>query len=131
MALMANDKLGKLLLRLALGGIVLLHGIGKLQGGVAGIAGMLAANGLPGDFAYAVFIGEVLAPALVILGFYARIGGLLIAVNMLFALFLVHRQELFLLGPQGGWAIELQALLLFSAVAVMLLGPGKPAINDK
>jgi putative oxidoreductase len=91
---------------------------------------MVVAHGLPAALAYGVYVGEVLAPLMLILGFYARIGGVLIAINMLVALFLVHRADLFALGPQGGWAIELQVLMLASAIAVALLGPGKPSIND-
>lgn len=128
---LANDKLGKLVLRLALGVVVLLHGIAKLQHGVAGITDMVAAHGLPAQLGYAVFIGEILAPLLVIMGLYARLGGLLIAMNMAVAIYLVHAREIFALGPQGGWAIELQAMLFFTAIAVMLLGPGKPGFNDK
>ena len=131
MAAMANEKLGKLILRLVVGGCVLLHGIAKLKGGVGGITGMVASAGLPAELGYAVYLGEVVGPLLVILGFYTRAGALLIAVNMLVALFLVHRAELLALGPQGGWAIETQALMLFGAIAVMLLGPGKPSINEK
>jgi putative oxidoreductase len=91
---------------------------------------MVTAQGLPAVLAYGVYIGEVLAPLMVLLGFYARIGGVLIAINMLVALFLVHRADLLALGPQGGWAIELQVMLLAAAIAVALLGPGKPSIND-
>jgi putative oxidoreductase len=132
MATMANDKAGKFVLRVTLGVIVLLHGIAKLKGGIDPITGMVQAQGLPGVFAYGVYIGEVLAPILMILGYYARVGGALVAINMLVALLLVHRAELFALSPQsGGWAIETQALMLFGAIAVMLLGPGKPSINEK
>ena len=130
MAVFANDRGGRLVLRLVLGVVILLHGIAKLQGGIDGITGMVVAHGLPAALAYGVYVGEVLAPLMLILGFYARIGGVLIAINMLVALFLVHRADLFALGPQGGWAIELQVLMLASAIAVALLGPGKPSIND-
>jgi putative oxidoreductase len=130
MASMANDKGGRMVLRLALGVVILLHGIAKLKGGIDGITGMVTAQGLPAVLAYGVYIGEVLAPLMVLLGFYARIGGVLIAINMLVALFLVHRADLLALGPQGGWAIELQVMLLAAAIAVALLGPGKPSIND-
>ena len=127
----ANDKAGKLILRVALGVIVLLHGIAKLKGGIDPITGMVTGAGLPGVVAYGVYLGEVLGPVLLILGFYARIGAALVAVNMLFALFLAHRADIFTLNAQGAWAIELQALMLFAAIAVMLLGPGKPSINEK
>ena len=128
---MRNDPIGKLVLRLALGIVVLLHGIAKLMGGVAGITGMVEAAGLPGVLGYAVLIGEVLGPILLILGYYARIGALLIALNMIVAIALAHMGDLLRLNETGGWAIELQAMLLFGAIAAMLLGPGKPAINDR
>ncbi len=132
MATMAGDKAGKFILRVALGVIILLHGIAKLKGGIDPITGMVTAQGLPAFLAYGVYVGEVLAPLMLILGFYARIGGALVAINMLVALFLAHRADLLTLDPQsGGWAIELQALMLFSAIAVMLIGPGKAGINEK
>ncbi len=131
MALFANDKAGKFILRVALGGILLLHGIGKLKSGVDWMAGPLSAHGLPAFLAYGAYVGEVLAPLMLIAGFYARIGAALVSIHMLFALFLVHQGEIFKLNETGSWAIEFQALLLFSAIAVMLIGPGKPGINEK
>lgn len=127
---MAND-IGRLILRLVLGVCVLMHGIAKLMGGVGGIAGMLGNAGLPGVLAYGVYVGEVIAPILVILGLYSRIGGWVIVINMLFAIGLVHTGELFRLNQSGGWAIELQAMFLFTALAVALIGPGRFAINAK
>src|SRR5688500_6245363 len=127
---MAND-VGKLILRLALGICVLLHGIAKLTGGVSGISGMLSGAGLPGVLAYGVYVGEVIAPLLVILGFYSRIGAWIIVINMIFALGLAHMSELFSLSSSGGWAIELQVMFLFSAVAIALIGPGRFALNAK
>src|SRR5690606_34626863 len=90
--LMGND-VGKLVLRLVLGFTVLLHGIGKLTGGVGGIAGMLGGAGLPGFLAYGVYLGEVVAPILVIIGFYSRVGAWVIVINMLFAIGLAHTAE--------------------------------------
>ena len=48
----SHEDLGRLLLRLAVGGLMLFHGVHKLIGGIDGIAGMLAAKGLPGFIAY-------------------------------------------------------------------------------
>ena len=127
---MAND-LGKLILRLTLGVLILLHGIAKISGGTAGIEKMLEGNGLPGFLAPGVYVGEILAPILVILGFYARLGAAVIVVNMLFAVLLAHRADLFLLTKSGGWALELQAFFLFTAVAVALIGPGRFGINQR
>jgi putative oxidoreductase len=127
-----SDKTGKFVLRVALGVIVLLHGIAKLKGGVGFIEGLVTGHGLPAWVAYGAYAGEVIGPLMLIAGFYARLGAALVAVNMLFAIALVHRAELFALNPQsGGWALELQGLMLFGAIAVMLIGPGKPGINEK
>ena len=123
------DDLGKLVLRVSLGVLILLHGLFKLQNGIDGIAGMLASHGLPAFFAYGVYIGEVIAPALVILGVFTRIGALLIAGNMLVAFGLAHLQELFSLGQMGGWALELQGMFLFGSIAVALIGAGRFSIG--
>ena len=127
---MAND-LGKLVLRLSLGIFMLLHGIAKIFGGVGGIEKMVQSAGMPGFFAYGVYIGEVLAPILLILGLYARIGAALIVVNMLFAILLAHRADVFLLTKTGGWALELQGFFLFTALALVLMGPGRHSVNNR
>jgi putative oxidoreductase len=119
------DDLGKLLLRVSLGAMLMLHGIAKLAGGVDGIVGMLQQRGLPGALAYGVFVGELLAPLAMILGLWTRPAALLAAINMAVAIALAHSADVFKLGPQGGWAIELQGLFLFAALAVMLLGGGR------
>ncbi len=64
-----SDDTGKLILRLTLGILILLHGLFKITGGgVGGIGGMLSSHGLPGFLAYGVYIGEILAPVLLIVG---------------------------------------------------------------
>ena len=70
-------------------------------------------------------------PILLILGLYARIGAAVIMVNMLFALLLAHRADLFLIGPAGGWALELQGFFLFTALSVVLMGPGRYSVNNR
>ena len=125
---MADDA-GKLILRLTLGILMLLHGIAKIFGGVDGLEKLVAGAGLPSVLAYGVYVGEVLAPLLVIFGFYARFGAAIIVVNMLFAIFLAHRADLFLLTRNGAWALELQGFFLFTALALMFMGPGRFGIN--
>jgi Predicted membrane protein len=126
-----NEAVGKLILRLVLGGTILMHGIAKLSGGIDFISGAVTKAGLPAVVAYGVYIGEVVAPILVIAGFYARTGAAIIAINMLFAFGLVHGAELFTRNQTGGWALELQAMFLFTAIAVALIGPGQYRINDR
>lgn len=125
-----NDT-GKLILRLTLGILILLHGVAKLMNGVGGIQGMVTGMGMPAFFAYGVFAGEVLGPLLLIVGFYARVGAALIAINMIFAIVLAHADELTSLTRNGGWALELQGMFLATAVALMLMGPGRIGINRR
>lgn len=120
-----SDDTGKLVLRLSLGILVLLHGIMKLSSGVGGISGMLSSQGLPGFFAYAAYLGEVVGPLLVILGFYSRLGALLVVVNMIVAILLAHTGQLSSLNAQGGWALELQGMFLFGALAIAFMGAGR------
>jgi putative oxidoreductase len=126
-----NDDIGKLILRLTLGILMLLHGIAKMRYGVSGIEGMVVSHGLPGFLAYGVFVGEVFAPLLVIFGFYARLGGLIMTFNMVVAIALAHSSQLLSIGKSGGWELELQGFFLLTAVVVALIGPGKFGINRK
>ncbi len=126
-----NSDLGRLLLRIILGVAILLHGVAKVKGGIGGIVQGVTALGLPGFVAYGVYIGEVVAPVLLILGWYARIAAGLIAVNMVFAIAVAHLPDLFKLSAQGGWALELQGMYLVTAIALAFLGPGRFAINER
>lgn len=125
-----NDT-GKLVLRLTLGILILLHGIAKLTHGIEPIEGMVTGMGMPAFFAYGVYAGEVLGPILLIVGFYARLGAALIAINMLFAIALAHTSELTSITQTGGWALELQGMFLFTAIAMMLMGPGRFGVNQR
>jgi putative oxidoreductase len=124
-----SDDTGKLILRLALGILILLHGIAKVSTGVSGVGGMLASHGLPSALAYLVYVGEIVAPALVIIGFYTRPAAWVIAINMVVAIWLVHLKDLAVLGKNGGWALELQGMFLFGAIAVAFLGAGRISVG--
>lgn len=120
---------GKLILRLALGILILLHGIAKVTGGIDPIVGMVAKAGLPGAVGYLVYVGEVVAPIMVILGVLTRPAALVIAINMAVAVGLAHAAQLFELGKQGGWALELQGMYFFTALAIAMIGAGRYAVQ--
>jgi len=122
---------GKLLLRVTLGGLMLFHGVSKLTGGLGGIRGMLAGKGLPEALAYGVYVGEVLAPLLLIAGLFTRVSAVVFAFNMLVAVLLAHAGDFASLDEHGGWALELQALYFFPAIAVALLGPGRYSVDGR
>lgn len=120
---------GRLLLRLAVAGMMLLHGISKVLQGPGSVAGLLERSGLPPALAYGAYVGEVLAPLLVIAGVWTRAAAAVMAINMVVAVALAHSQQVLMLNEQGGWAIELQAFYLFGAIAVALLGAGHYSVG--
>jgi putative oxidoreductase len=126
-----NDDLGKLILRLTVGVLILFHGLHKIlnPASLDFINQQLTSINLPPVLAYGVYIGEVVAALMVIFGFFSRLGGLLIFGNMIFALVLAHSDQLFTLTKTGGWALELQGFYLFSSLAIFFLGSGKWAIR--
>jgi putative oxidoreductase len=123
------DDSGKLLLRAVLAILLLAHGFSKLAGGIGFITGMLEKAGLPGAFGYLVYVGEVVAPLLILIGVFTRPAALVVAVNMVVALLLVHTSQFFTLGETGGWALELQGMYLGGALAVALLGAGRYSLG--
>ena len=119
---LSHDDAGKLLLRLAVGGLMLFHGIHKLIDGVDGISGMLAAQGLPGFIAYGVLVGEVV---LLILGVLTRPAALVLAFTMVVAWLMVGLDKTFALDAVGAWAIENLVYFFVGALAIALLGAGR------
>jgi putative oxidoreductase len=125
------DDLGKLLLRLVLGALILLHGISKVLAGPDFVISTATSAGLPAAIGYLVYLGEVVAPILLIAGIWTRLAALIVACNMLFAVYLVHMKQLLTLNDQGGWALELQGMFLFTALAIVCLGAGRFSIGGR
>jgi len=120
-----------LILRVVLGLLILLHGIGKLPPPPASLVTELAQRGLPGAIAYGVYLGEIVGPILIIVGIWMRVGALLIVANMIVAVLMAHAGDLFKLNGQGGYALELQAMYLFTAVALALTGAGRYSVGGR
>ena len=123
--------LALLILRLVLGVLILLHGVSKLPQPPAFLVDLLAKHNLPAVLAYGPYIGEIAAPLLLIVGVWTRLAALLIAINMVFALLLVHTGQLFSLGNAGGYALELQAMFLFVAIALAFTGAGRLSVGGR
>ena len=125
----ARLDLAKLLLRVALGVLILLHGIGKIKSGPGPILDLVAQAGLPGVLGYLVYVGEVLAPALLIVGLFTRVAAAVVAVNIIVAVLLAHTGELGSMSDSGGYALELQALYLVAAIVVAMIGAGRYSLG--
>lgn len=126
-----DDQTGKFLLRAGLGLLLLPHGIEKLLGGVLDVQRLLAAAGLPEPLGYGVFIGELVAPLMLIAGYHARWAALLVVINMLVAIALAHAAEVFAFDSDGIPVLELQYLFLLTALAVVFLGAGRWAFKGR
>jgi putative oxidoreductase len=123
---------GLLLLRLGVGTLLLFHGIFKISSGVGWMAGMLGGVGLPPWVGYGVYIGEIVAPVLLILGLWTRLAGLVIAFNMFMAIFLARRGDIAKVDPMGGgWLIELELLFLVGALTLALTGGGRYGLGRR
>ena len=125
-----QQNIGLLILRLSIGGLMLFHGYHKLISGIDSIVRMISEIGLPGSLAYTVFIGELIAPLFMIVGYRTRIASLFIAITMVVAIFLGHPNEFFKLGDHGSWALEINGLYLFGSLSILLLGGGKLALSS-
>ena len=122
---LTHEDFGKFLLRIAVGGLMLFHGLHKLFAGIDGISGMLIAKGFTGFIAYGVLLGEVVAPCLIILGILTRPAALGLAFTMVVAWLMVGMGETWSLDKTGAWAIESLVYFFIGALAVAFLGAGR------
>lgn len=125
-----NLDIARLLLRLA-SGLMLFHGIHKILHGIDGVKHLVTGAGLPEFIAYGIYLGEVVAPIMVLIGYYSRLAALIMAFTMANAIYLAHGSALLTLNKHGGPAIELPLLYLLLSVSVALAGPGRYAVNRK
>ena len=125
-----SDDLGKLLLRLTVGILMLFHGVTALlqPGVIEMLTGIFDRHGLPEAMVYALLAAEVVAPLMIILGFYARAGALLLALSMMVALWLQFSGVYLQAVDIGGQFLELQVLYLLGALSIALLGSGRFAL---
>lgn len=125
-----STDLGLLLLRIALGGLMLFHGMHKLIYGVGFIGDMLAAIGLPSFIAYGSLLAELMASLMIICGIWTRLASVVFAGNMVVAILMAHASEMFSLSPMtGGLVIELPLLYLLGAAVLCLTGGGRFAVT--
>jgi putative oxidoreductase len=108
---------------------MLFHGVHKLLHGYAVVGDMLEGAGLPAFLRHGVIVGEVVAPLLILAGFWTRPAALVVALTMVTSIVLAFRDKVFTLTAVGGWVIELNVLFLLGALALVFTGSGKYAVS--
>lgn len=114
-----------LVLRLAVGGVFLRHGILKVEGGLPALTGYLQGLGFPFANIWAVVLiaVETAGAACVVLGVLTRVWAICMAVEMVVAILRVQ--------IPGAHNFELEALLLAGALSLVALGDGPLALGVK
>jgi putative oxidoreductase len=109
-------------MRLAVGGVFLVHGIAKFERGIGATAHMLANIGFPFATIFAVILMtiETVGALCVLLGILTRAWAAVMAVEMVIAILAVK--------VRMGRNFELEALLLAGAVTLVALGDGPLSI---
>lgn len=119
-----NPDVGLLLIRLGLAAVFIIHGWAKVQN-IEATAGFFSKLGLGMFWVYVVAYVEFLGGLAMLTGFLARKAGLLLAIDMLVAIYLVHWSQ----GFSGGY--EFPLILLLAALAIFFSGPGKYSLSKK
>lgn len=124
-----------LFIRLGVGIIFLVHGLGKLFNigpvalGIPGTTEFFASLGIPSPlfFAWLVALVESLGGLFIILGLFTRISALLVAIDIGVAILLVHLPKGFS-ASNGGY--EFVLLLFLGAVSLVFSGAGKKIVLE-
>jgi putative oxidoreductase len=132
-----EDSLSLLLVRLALGIVMLPHGLQKTLGlfggpGFSGMMGMFTSQGMPALLAFLVILSESLGSLGLIVGFLTRVAAFGCASVMLGAIGMVHWQNGFFMnwfGKQPGEGFEYHILALGMALALLIGGGGKASVD--
>lgn len=125
-----SENNGLLLLRLTVGFTLLIGGLQKAFNleQLSAYAAPLANLNLPPEAAYVVFLFELIAPLMLILGVFSRLAAAFIAVYMLIVIFGISYNFLLVLVPGRGHALEGEIMFLLGSLAICHLGSGDRAL---
>ncbi|GAA0527151.1 putative oxidoreductase [Rhizomicrobium palustre] len=119
------DDLGKLFLRLGLGGLLLFHGVHKLLTGLDPVKSLLSAHGLPENLAYIAYFGEILGPLMVLTGVFTRLGAFFIFAEIAALIGLSGLSQLLAFSPEGAYGLETEMLFIITALSLLFTGGGR------
>jgi putative oxidoreductase len=125
------DRLAPVVLRVAVGGIMVYHGFDKFRGGIGGVEEFFAMAGVPAPGLTAALVAalEVVAGAALIVGIATRLAAASLAVVLVGAIAFV-KAEVGVIAATGAMpGFELDVALLAGLVALIFLGPGPAAVD--
>jgi len=105
-------------LRSAIGVIFILHGMSKFN---PGFAENLPNMGLPVEMQIPIALAELIPGIFLVLGVLSRLSASLISIIMLGAIFMVKGAS----SITGKGGVELDLILLATALVIMIVGPGR------
>jgi putative oxidoreductase len=131
--LATSDSFSLFALRIALGIVILPHGLQKVFGwfggwGLDGTLGWFASIGIPTFLGILAIAADFAGALALIAGIGTRIAAFGIGVNMIVAALMVHRANGFFMnwaGNQAGEGYEFHILAVAIALAVLLGGAGR------
>lgn len=128
-----GDDIGKLIVRVSVACFVLVYGVSKITNPaqIDYIADLFTSLHLPGFLAYLVYLGEVIAPLAMIIGWRTKIAAFILSGTMVVVIMMGHYKEIFPLADFSWYSIELQMTFLMGALAAMFLGAGKYALSTR
>jgi putative oxidoreductase len=127
-----NADAGLLVLRVALAVILVFHGVFKVEHGIDWMKEPLSRLGLPLSAGYGAYLAELVAPVMLVAGAWTRLAALVVVGDMVMALVTVMGPQILVVNPSGGgWGVEVEAMILCTAIGLFLTGGGKySAVRD-
>ncbi|VFJ13281.1 DoxX family protein [Candidatus Nitrosocosmicus franklandus] len=124
MSLLKISTFAPLPIRIIAGIAFILHGLPKFEN-LQGTQGFFASAGIPPELAIIVGLLEVIGGVLLLLGLVTRITAILFIIEMICAILIIKAGNSFL--GQGGYEVDL--LLMFISISLLLSGPGRLSIE--
>lgn len=122
------QPLALLLMRLALGAIMVAHGYHKVFGGLQHHAHMVASMGIPAWLGYVSAFTEFLGGLLILAGFFTRAAAVAVCINLIVAIWKVHLHN-GLMGSPDHPGYEFPLAVATLAFALIFFGGGPIAID--
>jgi putative oxidoreductase len=122
------QPLALLVMRLALGVIMVAHGYQKVFGGLHHFAQMVASLGLPAWLGYVSSFAEFFGGLLILVGFFTRVAAFAIFIDLFVAIWKVHLHNGLIGEPaRPGYEFAMAAAAL--AFALIFFGAGSIAMD--